>query len=129
MSKMIAVIDDESEMEDIYDLILEKFIREELVTVKFFQSSRKFLEWVQTNSPALILTDIDMPEVSGLEVVQKLKQDGRCIPTYFVSGHDEKEFRPLMKELNVHRYFSKPLNFQMLLNYIESDLGFVTVNL
>lgn len=129
MSKLIAVIDDECEMEDIYDLILEKFIREELVTVKFFQCSKKFLEWIKTNSPSLILTDIHMPEVSGVEVVQKLKQEGRCIPTYFVSGHDEKEYRPLMKELNVNRYFTKPLNFQMLLNYIESDLGFVTVNL
>lgn len=129
MSKLIAVIDDECEMEDIYDLILEKFIREELVTVKFFQCSRTFLDWIKTNSPSLILTDINMPEITGLEVVQKLKQDGRCIPTYVVSGYDEKEYRPIMKELGVNRYFTKPLNFQMLLNYIESDLGFVTVNL
>lgn len=129
MSKLIAVIDDEFETEYIYNLIFEKFIREEKVSLQFFQSSMKFLDWIQANSPSLILTDINMPEITGVEVVRKLKEAGRCIPTYFLSGHDEDEYRPLMRELGVNRYFMKPLNFQLLLNYMESDLKFVTVNL
>lgn len=129
MSKMIALIDDEAEMEDIFHLVLDKYIREDLITLKYFKHTEQFLEWVKTNTPSLLLTDINMPVISGPEVIRRLKQDGRCIPTYFISGHHEKEYRKLMEELGVNRYFSKPLNFQILLDYIESDLGLVSANL
>lgn len=129
MAKLIAVVDDELEMEYIYSLVLEKQIKRGLIKLKFFSDSRIFMEWLNHNDPDLILTDINMPYMDGPTVIDLVKKSGRSIPTYFVSGYDESEFRKIMQELGVYRFISKPLNFNNVCGLIELDLGILTANL
>lgn len=129
MAKLIAVVDDELEMEYIYSLVLEKQIKRGLIKLKFFSDSRIFMEWLNHNDPDLILTDINMPYMDGPTVIDLVKKSGRSIPTYFVSGYDESEFRKIMRELGVYRFISKPLNFNNVCGLIELDLGILTANL
>ncbi len=129
MAKLIAVVDDELEMEFIYSLLLEKQIKRGLIKLKFFSDSRIFIEWLNFNEPDLILTDINMPYMDGPTVIDLVKKSGRSIPTYFVSGYDESEFKKIMRELGVYRFISKPLNFNNVLGLIELDLGILTANL
>ncbi len=127
--KVVAVEDDEVEMEYIYSLLLEKPIKRGLIELKFFSDSRKFIEWFEHNSPDLILSDINMPHFDGLNVMELIRKSGRSIPTYFVSGYHETEFRKIMEELGVYRFLSKPLNFNNVLGLIELDLGILAANL
>lgn len=129
MAKLIAVVDDELEMEYIYSLVLEKQIKRGLIKLKFFSDSRVFMEWLDHNEPDLILTDINMPFMDGPTVIELVKKSGRSIPTYFVSGYDESEFKKIMRELGVYRFISKPLNFNNVCGLIELDLGILTANL
>lgn len=129
MAKTIAVVDDELEMEYIYKLILEKQIRRGLIKLRFFSDSRNFLGWLKNNEPDLILTDINMPHLDGPTLMEEIKNSGRSIPTYFVSGYDEFEFRNIMRELGVYRFLSKPLDFNNVLGLIELDLGILAANL
>lgn len=129
MAKLIAVVDDELEMEYIYSLLLEKQMKRGLIKLKFFSDSRVFMEWLNHNEPDLILTDINMPYMDGPTVIELVKKSGRSIPTYFVSGYDESEFRKIMRELGVYRFISKPLNFNNVCGLIELDLGILTANL
>lgn len=129
MAKLIAVIDDELEMEYLYYLLLEKQIKRGLIQLKFFSDSLQFAEWFQNNSPDLILSDINMPQMDGQAIMQMVKDSGRRIPTYFVSGYDEAEFKKIMQELGVYRFLSKPLNFNNVLGLIELDLGILAANL
>lgn len=129
MAKLIAVVDDELEMEYIYSLLLEKQIKRGLIKLKFFSDSRVFMEWLNHNEPDLILTDINMPFMDGPTVIELVKKSGRSIPTYFVSGYDESEFKNIMRELGVYRFLSKPLNFNNVCGLIELDLGILTANL
>lgn len=129
MSKLIAVVDDEIEMECIYSLLLENQIKRGLIKIKFFSDSRLFVQWLSKNEPDLILTDINMPHLDGPDLMKMVKRAGRSIPTYFVSGHDESEFQKIMKELGVYRFLSKPLNFNNVLGLIELDLGILSANL
>lgn len=129
VQKLIAVIDDEIEMEDIYYLLLEKPIKKGLIDLKFFSDSRAFVEWLKTNEPDLILTDINMPHLDGTLLMDLVKKSGRNIPTYFVSGYDQKDFEKIMMELGVYRFLSKPLNFNNVLGLIELDLGILAANL
>lgn len=129
MAKTIAVVDDELEMEYIYKLILEKQIRRGLIKLRFFSDSRNFLSWLKNNEPDLILTDINMPHLDGPTLMEEIKNSGRSIPTYFVSGYDEFEFRNIMRELGVYRFLSKPLDFNNVLGLIELDLGILAANL
>lgn len=127
--KLVAVVDDEVEMEYIYSLMLEKPIKKGLIELKFFSDSRKFVNWLDNNTPDLILSDINMPHLDGPNVMELVNKTGRSIPTYFVSGYDEVEFRRIMRELGVYRFLSKPLNFNNVLGLIELDLGILAANL
>lgn len=129
MTKLIAVVDDELEMEYIYKLLLEKQIRRGLIKLRFFSDSRNFMAWLKNNEPDLILTDINMPHLDGPTLMEEIKKSGRSIPTYFVSGYDEFEFRNIMRELGVYRFLSKPLDFNNVLGLIELDLGILAANL
>lgn len=129
MRKLVAVIDDEHEMEDLYGLILEKQIKRGLINLKFFSDSRDFLAWFQSNQPDLILSDINMPHLDGPEVIKLVGKSGRGIPTYFVSGNTESEYAKIMRELGVYRFISKPLNFNHVQGLIELDLGILAANL
>ena len=129
MAKLIAIIDDEVEMEYLYHLLLEKQIKRGLIQLKFFSDSLKFAEWFKYHRPDLILSDINMPHMDGQEIMQLVKQSGHKIPTYFVSGYDEAEFKKIMRELGVYRFLSKPLNFNNVLGLIELDLGILAANL
>jgi adenylate cyclase len=129
VTKLIAVVDDETEMEHIYSLLLEKQIKRGLIKIKFFSDSRVFVDWLGQNEPDLILTDINMPHLDGPDLMKMVKRAGRSIPTYFVSGYEESEFKKIMKELGVYRFLSKPLNFNNVLGLIELDLGILAANL
>lgn len=129
MPKLVAVVDDEVEMEYIYSLMLEKPIKKGLIELRFFSDSRSFVNWLEHNRPDMILTDINMPHLDGPDVMELVKKTGRSIPTYFVSGYDEIEYRKIMRELGVYRFLSKPLNFNNVLGLIELDLGILAANL
>lgn len=129
MPKLVAVVDDELEMEYIYSIMLEKPIKKGLIELKFFSDSRDFVNWLGNNTPDLILSDINMPHLDGPNIMELVNKTGRSIPTYFVSGYDENEYRRIMRELGVYRFLSKPLNFNNVLGLIELDLGILAANL
>lgn len=129
MRKIVAIIDDEEEMEQIYSLLLETHIKKGLLELQFFSDSRKFIKWMDHHEPHIILSDINMPYLQGPEVIELIKKTGRSIPTYFISGFDQEDYKIVMRELGVYRFLSKPLNFNHLLSLIELDLGILTANL
>lgn len=129
MTKVIAVIDDEVEMEYLYLLMLENQIKKGLIELKFFSDSRKFLDWYQHHRPDMILSDINMPHLDGPQVFKLIGHTGRRIPTYFVSGDEQEEYTKTMRELGVYRFISKPMDFNQVQGLIELDLGILSANL
>lgn len=129
MTKVIAIIDDEKEMEHLFSLMLQKQIRKGLINIKFFSDSRNFLEWYKDHRPDMILTDINMPHLNGPQIMKVVGKSIRSIPTYFVSGDSESEYTKTMRELGVYRFISKPMNFNHVQGLIELDLGILSANL
>ena len=123
MPKLIAIIDDEAEMEFFYSLVFEKALKKGLIKLKFFQDSRDFFEWFIANEPDLILSDINMPYISGPELSRTVRQMGRMMPIYFVSGFEENDYQDVLSEIDVCRFLTKPLNPTRFHGLLELDLN------
>jgi DNA-binding response OmpR family regulator len=123
LPKLIAIIDDEPEMEFFYSLVLEKALKSSQLTLKFFQDSRDFFEWFVSNDPDLILSDINMPFISGPELCHAIKLTGRSIPIYLISGSDEQDYLDVLNEIDECRFLTKPLNTSHFQHLIGLDLN------
>ncbi len=122
MSKLVAIIDDEAEMEVIYRLMLKELIQDQKIDLVFFSDARLFLHWILDHRPDLIVSDISMPHLNGVELGHRIRQTLPTIPTYFISGHEEKDYASWMKELKPCRFLTKPVNPENLVHTINSDL-------
>lgn len=121
--KTLVVIDDELEMEDLYGLMLEDAIQAGQLNYKFFGDAREFLTWLQTNTPDLVLCDLNMPHHSGIDIGRAIRARDQAIKLYFVSGYEARDYADIMKELGVSHFLSKPLDYEHIINSINSELG------
>lgn len=123
MRKVIAIVDDEKEMEFIYPLIFKEQLESSELEINFFDDSLTFLDWLKGHRPDLCMIDIEMPRITGPEIIRTADLQKSHIPTYFISGHCPSDFRNEIKELNISRFLSKPFNYKDLLYSVKQDLG------
>lgn len=84
-----------------------------------------FMESNLTNPPKVVLLDIQMPKVNGIEVLQRIKEDPRTRSLPVVMLTSSKESPDIQKcyDLGANSYIVKPVNFEGFANAIKS-LGF-----
>lgn len=107
----IAVIDDEiSEQNILEKYILEWSIEKGLaIEILKFDNSENFLfSWEDDKKYDLLIMDIEMGEMNGLELAKKLRLDDENIPIMFVTGYDE--YMQYGYDVSALHYLIKPLN-------------------
>ena len=84
-----------------------------------------FLESNLTNPPKVVLLDIQMPKVNGIEVLQRIKEDPRTrsLPVVMLTSSKESPDIQRCYDLGANSYIVKPVNFEGFANAIKS-LGF-----
>ncbi len=80
----------------------------------------KFKEF---NDFDLIVTDINMPVMNGLELIKNIRDINKDIPVIIMSAHTEPEYIKSAEELGVDNYLLKPFDFIKFINLI-SELEF-----
>jgi DNA-binding response OmpR family regulator len=82
------------------------------------------LNIVQNQPVDVILLDVMMPEMDGLQVCEKLREDQslRQIPVILLTAKDDMETRARGMALGVSEYLTKPINKRELFNRIEAQL-------
>jgi len=83
------------------------------------------MNWLQSNTPDLILLDHQMPPPDGLQICQNIKQDNRLknIPTIIVSGNTDNESQQNARQLGADDYLIKPFYEEQLLEMIDKYLS------
>jgi two-component system cell cycle response regulator DivK len=83
------------------------------------------LQMARTHRPDLILMDIQLPEVSGLEVTKWLKEDDqlRKIPVVAVTAFAMKGDEERIREGGCEAYISKPISVSMFLDTVRQFIG------
>jgi CheY-like chemotaxis protein len=108
----IVIIDDDPDDLEIYAEAIEAIGITN--AVRPFDRAPTFLEYLQTTEeqPFIILSDINMPEMTGLELKQKIEEDpylkAKGIPFVFISTNASKVSVLHASALSVQGYFEKP---------------------
>lgn len=113
--KHVFVVDDEQSIRDLMKLYLEK----DHYKVTLFDSGKNVLEEFERQKPDLLVLDIMMPEIDGLELCKEIRKIND-VPIIFVSARDEEFDRVLGLELGGDDYLSKPFSPRELLVRIKN---------
>lgn len=111
----IFVVDDEENIRSILKRSLEK----EGFLVSQFENGRNAYESVNYENPDLIVLDWDMPVMSGIEFVEKIRQDGNEVPVIFLTINDKEEYRIEGLEKGADDYIGKPFSIKELITRVH----------
>jgi DNA-binding NtrC family response regulator len=116
----ILVIEDEASIRR----VLKKIISEENETyhVEEAEDGLLGLEMIKNNDYDLILCDIKMPKMDGVEVLEKVKKIKPEIPIVMISGHGDLDTAVNTMRLGAFDYISKPPDLNRLLNTVRNAL-------
>jgi len=118
-NKLVLIVDD-----NLANLKIGNNILEEKYTVATASSAAKMFKLLENNTPALILLDIDMPEMNGYEAIKilKSKPETKNIPVIFLTAKTESNDELEGLSLGAIDYITKPFNPALLLKRIEVHL-------
>lgn len=88
-------------------------------------NAAEFFAAFEEREPALMMIDIVMPDMDGLEVIQKLAATKTRVPLVIMSGYeyvDDQGIRLLAKRLNLVRFLRKPFEVSDLMELFSSAL-------
>lgn len=119
MSK-ILIIEDEAAIRR----VLAKILSEESDTyvVEDAEDGIQGLEKIKNNDYDLVLCDIKMPKMDGVEVLEEVKKIKPEIPMVMISGHGDMETAIQTMRLGAFDYISKPPDLNRLLNTVRNAL-------
>lgn len=113
----ILVVDDET---DVKDLFLQKFrkeIKSGLITTLFAFSGDEALEILAHEVPMdiiLILSDINMPGMSGFELLKRVKERFPHLKVLMVSAYGDADNMNRATDIGADGFVSKPVDFELL---------------
>jgi two-component system, chemotaxis family, chemotaxis protein CheY len=118
MAKQILVVDDEKDVKALFEQRFRKEIRSALLQFNFAFSGEEALHHLkeQGEKPDLVLSDINMPGMSGLDLLQRIKQDLEAPPpqVMMITAYgDEASYRQAM-HLGADDFLTKPIDFSLL---------------
>lgn len=86
-------------------------------------SGKDGLAVLETWAPGLILLDMRMPEMSGIEVLRILRQNHPALPVLMITGQCSEQDSDAALALDVQGYHTKPLDFEELMASIRAIAG------
>lgn len=111
----VAVVDDEPDLRETIGFALEK----EGYTVHSYSNGLKAWSIFKDKIPDLIILDVMMPEMDGLELCRKVRAVSETVPVLFLSSRDEEIDRILGLEIGGDDYMCKPFSLRELLVRIK----------
>ena len=114
----ILVVDDNKGVLEFLLLLLSKHG----LSVIGASSGNQCLNIVKTRPVSLIILDVMMPAMDGLEVCQELKKTIPSIPIILLTARDDMATRAAAMDLGVSEFVAKPINNQDLLNRVRMQL-------
>lgn len=117
MSVSILVVDDEADVAELFRQRFRREVRQGTYVIHFANSGEEALEKLDSNiRPELIviLSDINMPSIDGLELLRKVKERRPDLPVMMVTAYGDDERRRRASEYGAADFLTKPIDFDLL---------------
>ena len=125
MKLLILVVDDEPDVEKLFRQHFRRDLRAGRFTMEFAQSAPVALQSISNASDAsliLILSDINMPGMSGLELLPKAKEARPDVPVIMITAYGDAETKRKALENGADALLTKPIDFVLLRNEIDTRI-------
>ena len=123
MQLLILVVDDEPDVEALFRQHFRRDLRDGRFAMEFAQSAPAALQCISEAGAAsliLILSDINMPGMSGLELLPKAKAVRPDVPIIMITAYGDADTKRKALESGADALFTKPIDFGMLRSEIDA---------
>lgn len=125
MSTHVLVVDDEPDVESMFRQHFRRDLRSGRFIMEFALSAPAALELIKTiadPSLILILSDINMPGMSGLEMLPKMRAERPNVPVIMITAYGDDETRRHAIAQGAVGLLTKPIDFTLLREEIDTRL-------
>lgn len=119
MSSLILVVDDDSELRNIYRHALERAGYSTIEAANGIEA----LQAIETESPALVIMDMAMPKMGGHELLQEMRNHPQMshLPVVIITARPEHE--EIALELGAERFLLKPVSTNLIVAVLDEILN------
>jgi len=116
---MIAIVDDDEAVRN----AMKTLVRSLGYHTSTFGSADEFLNSEQVDDTSLLITDVQMPGLSGIELQDWLIARGHRIPIIFITAYSDENVRARAMKAGAVAFLSKPVNPDHLLDNLDKALN------
>ena len=117
-SKKILVIDDEPDVGE----VMKDFLNSQGYSADSTTRAVQGLEWVEKEKPDVVLLDVMMPEIDGIECLKRIRQISPETVVIIISGLQEEKIAKQAIQYGAYDYVTKPFDFHFLQNNLLSRI-------
>jgi FixJ family two-component response regulator len=118
---LIAIVDDDESV----CRAITRLVRSLGMEANAFASGREFIDLIKTLPsfvPDCVILDVQMPEMNGLEVQERLASSGNRLPVIFITAHDEAGVRDRALAAGALAFLRKPFNDELFITTLRLAL-------
>jgi two-component system response regulator FixJ len=116
---MVYVIDDD----DAVRHSLEFLLKTAGIEARGFESAKAFLEILPRIKSGCIITDVRMPEITGIDLLRRVKESGVDIPVIVITGHGDISLAVEAMKIGAVDFLEKPFDDDLLVASVRSALN------
>jgi CheY-like chemotaxis protein len=117
MTVRVLVVDDEPDVEMLFRQQFRREVRQELCILDFASSGKAALDILDSHigeEVILLVSDINMPGMTGLELLPVVKQRRPDLPVFMISAYGDQDTVATALECGANRFLTKPVDFPRL---------------
>src|SRR5215468_2007019 len=115
---VVHVIDDDEGLRESLAFLL----RSAALEVRSFESAKAFLDVLPHAIPGCVITDVRMPDMSGIELLRRLKELKIGVPVIVITGHGDIALAVEAMKMGAADFFEKPFDDDLLVASVRAVL-------
>jgi FixJ family two-component response regulator len=119
LTGFVAIVDDDSAVRK----ALARLLCASAIEARTFSSGREFLDSLPSGTPDCLIVDLQMPEMTGLELQLELARTGARLPTIIITAHNDAGLRERCLAAGAAAYLLKPLDEGTLITTIGATVS------